>query len=76
MAEIMDFPGVTKLNLDPDRVLSAAVGELDSAIVIGYTKDGDEYFASSVSSGPEAIWLLERMKLKLLQIVDEVADEA
>lgn len=72
MTDVVEFPGVTKLDLDPDRVLGAAVGELSSAIVIGYTKDGEEYFASSISNGPETLWLLERMKLKLLQIVEEI----
>lgn len=62
---------VTKLDIPPDRVLAKAAGKLQQVIVIGYTTEGAEYFASSVASGPEAVWLLERMKLKLLTIVEE-----
>jgi hypothetical protein len=38
---------------------------------MGTAKDGSEYFASSLASGPETVWHLERAKLKLLRIVDE-----
>ncbi len=70
MNNVVDFNGVTKLNLDPDRVLNKAVGELSEVIVIGYDKDGAEYFASSIADGGDVNWLLDRMKLMLLRTVD------
>lgn len=70
MAEVLDFPGITTLDLDPDRMLARAAGELATVIIIGETKDGEEYFASSVASGPEVLWALERAKLKLLRTVE------
>jgi hypothetical protein len=68
---VVDFNGITTLDLDPDRVLKAALGKLSSVLVLGEMEDGSEYFASSMSDGPNNLWLLERAKLKLLRIVDE-----
>jgi len=70
MADIVYLPVITRLDIDPDRVLSQSSGKLDTVIVVGYDKDGNEYFASSVADGGTAVWLLERMKLKLLQEPD------
>jgi hypothetical protein len=69
-AEILEFTGVTSLDLDPDRVIDRAAGKLKSVIIIGYDHDGDEFFASSVADGGEVLWLLERTKLKLLRVAD------
>lgn len=67
-SNVVQLPVVTSLNLDPDLVLSGAMGTLESAIVIGYDKEGFEYFASSISNGPEVLWLLERLKKLLLEV--------
>ena len=69
---VIPFNGITSLDIDPDMVLDEAKG-LESVIVIGYTKDGEEYFSSSVADGGEVLWQLERSKLKLLTI--ELDDE-
>jgi hypothetical protein len=75
MAEILLFPGVTRLPIEPDRVLESVLGKLDEAIVVGTNKGGDFYFASSVPSGPEALWLLERAKHKLMTVTDDLEEE-
>lgn len=67
MGEVVDFNGITKLDLDPDRVLDSAKGKLDSAVVIGFDKDGDLYFASSKADGGDVLWLLEKAKKELLE---------
>jgi hypothetical protein len=51
-----------------DDTLVAAMGKLEHVVVIGYTRDGEEYFGSSMDDGPRAVWHLERAKLKLLNI--------
>jgi len=66
MGKIIEFNGVTKLDLPPDRILSAATGKLNSVIVIGYDRDDLEFFATSIADGGEVLWLLERCKLALL----------
>lgn len=69
---IVRFPGVTLLDLDPDLILKEAKGRLDKVMILGYTKDGEEeYFAASFADGGTAVWLLERMKMLLLSVVDE-----
>lgn len=69
MNSVVDINCITTIDLDPDRVLSAAIGKLEDVVVIGYSKDGEEYFASSVADGADVVWHLERAKLKLLELV-------
>jgi hypothetical protein len=72
MADVLEFNGVTRLKLDPQRVLSKALeAGLSSAIVIGYDADGKFYFGSTDSDGPSVLWDLEKAKQMLLSIVDE-----
>lgn len=68
MADIIQLDLFTKADIPPDRVLEAAVGKLDKVVIFGYTKDGEEYFASSTADGPDILWLLERCKRNLLNI--------
>jgi len=71
-AEVVNLETVTRLDLPAERILQAALAAgLESAIVIGYDADGDEYFASSLADGGAVIWLLERSKLRLLRMADE-----
>lgn len=70
-AKILNFSGVTRLDMSPDSVLEPAIGRLESVLVIGYDKDGEEYFASSIADGGTVLWLLERMKKALLEVADD-----
>ena len=65
-SNIIVLENETTLDLPPDRVLEGAHGKLESVIVIGWDKDGEEYFASSVSDGGAILWLVERFKKMLL----------
>lgn len=67
-AQILDFTGITTLDLDPDRVLAQATGKLQGVVVLGFDKDGDFHFASSYADGGDVLWLLEVAKKKLLEI--------
>jgi hypothetical protein len=70
-AKIVLFPGVTTLDLPPDRVLSrAGTAALASVVILGFREDGEFYFASSIANGPEALWLLELAKTRLIKIGD------
>lgn len=66
MADVLPFTGVTRLDVDPDTIIKAAMGEMESVVIIGYDKDKEEYFASSIADGGTILWLLERLKLQLL----------
>lgn len=70
MGDVVNFNGITKLDLDPDRVIDSARGNLTDVVIIGTHSDGTEYFASSIASGPEVNWMLDRAKIRLLRIVN------
>ena len=51
-AKVIPFNGITRLDLPPERILQMAIeADLEGVIVIGYTKDGEEYAASSYADG-------------------------
>lgn len=77
MAKVIDFTGITTLDLDPDRILEAAKGELESVVIVGYGRAADgsqtEYFATSISDGGAAAWVLHRAIRRLHKTCDEMA---
>lgn len=68
--KVIPIGGVTRLDIDPDQILDKTKGVMDSIVIIGYDKWGDEYFASSIADGGDVLWLLERCKIKLMEVVD------
>ena len=77
---IVEFPKkeseVTFEDISPDKILRAAIGKLDGCVILGWTKDSEnspsyEYFAASMASGPETLWLLERAKNQLINVTME-----
>ncbi len=78
MAEVVNFTGITTLDLDPDLILEAAKGKLESVVIVGYGKAADggqiEYFASSIADGGTIAWLLSRAIRRLHKACDEMAD--
>lgn len=68
-AQVLRFRGASRHELPVDRVLDMARAEgLACAIVIGYDGSGEEFFASTMADGADALWLLERLKLRLLTV--------
>jgi len=66
-SNVVDLPVITRLKGDPQRVLTRALDTgLTDVVVLGYDADGEEYFVSSYADGAEVLWLLERLKLRLL----------
>lgn len=65
---VVALPCVTNMAIPPERVLEAAIqeGNLDGVVVMGYTKDGETYFASSYADGGTVLWLWELLKVRLL----------
>jgi hypothetical protein len=68
MSKVINFTGITKLDLPVDRVLDAAKETLEGVVIMGWTTDGEEYFASTYSDGGTVLWLVERMKKMLLEV--------
>lgn len=75
-ADILRFNGITRLPLDPKQVLARALddGDLKSVIIVGYTQDGEFWFASSDPDGPSVLWDLEKAKQALLNISMDQAE--
>lgn len=65
---VIPFGGVTRLDLPTDRVLEEAKGQVvdGGVVVLGWDKEGEVFFSSSIADGGEVIWLLEKAKLALL----------
>jgi hypothetical protein len=69
------FGGVTTQATTPDLVLASAYqADLEHAIVIGYRKDGREYFFSSYADGGAVLWHLARAQHKLMLLADNAED--
>jgi len=70
---VIPLGGVTRLNLPTDRVLQNAIGQFDEdgVVIMGYDKDGDFYFASSIADGGTVLWLIEQCKKRLLEVEEE-----
>lgn len=47
MGEVIDLPVATTVDIPADKILSAALGNLNDVLVIGLAKDGSFYSASS-----------------------------
>lgn len=52
---------------DVTEVIEGALqAGLKEIIVMGVTKDGIEFFATSKAYAPDIVWALERLKMRLL----------
>lgn len=72
MGKVINLPVITRLDLQPERVLQAAIDEkMSAAVIIGYDKDDGFYFASSLADGGDVLWLLETAKKALLAVGEE-----
>ena len=74
MAKVVLFSGITRLDLPPDRILEEAIGKLEGVVILGYEKDGNEYFASSYADGGLVNWLLDRCKQQLIRMAETQAE--
>lgn len=72
MTNVVKFRGVTKLDLDPDTLLENSKGQVEQFIILGYDKDGEFWFRSTMGSGGDVMWLMEVAKIKLLKIAGEI----
>jgi hypothetical protein len=63
---------LTTINLPPERILNAALeADLAALVVVGYDKNGQYYFHSSIPHGSTVNWLLDQCKKR---IIDEPSD--
>ena len=71
MGEVVELNVITTLSIPPERILrKASEEEFDRVLIIGVTKDGSYYFASSEPDGGIVLWDMERARYKLMQIAE------
>ncbi len=75
-AKVEVFDGITRMDLNPDRVLAAAMGQVQDVVVIGWDHSGGFYVASSHASGPDLLWLLEKARHALMASVPDSVSES
>jgi hypothetical protein len=68
MGDVVILNVISRLDLPADRILEQAIGKMEKVVLIGYDNEGAEYFASSIADGGTVLWLMERMKTKLLDM--------
>ena len=71
MPKVIPLNNITYLDIPPDRILESAIGKLEDVVIIGYDKDEEEYYASSIADGADVLWLLEKCKKQLLEDDEE-----
>ena len=72
---IIQFKGLTKLDLDPDTILQNAVGVLKEVLVLGTDKEGNQYMASSSGDGKAILWHLDTGHFALMHNIFYGDDE-
>lgn len=65
--KVIPFTGITTLDLNPDVILESLKGKMEGFVLIGYDKDGEEFFSSTYADGGTVLWLIERFKNKLIE---------
>ena len=67
-AEIHSFPGNTLCELEANDILEAAKEQgLDTTVIVGWTKEGELYVASTTSNTGNIFLLLDVTKASLLE---------
>lgn len=75
MGDVVDMPVITRLNIDPERVLKKAIEHgMRGVVILGYDQEGREVFASSYADGADVLWHLRRAEHNLMRQVDELSD--
>lgn len=71
---VVQFPGQTTQDIDPDEVLTAAQGKLENVLILGETPEGDFYMASSTSDMPLYMLYCERLRYEIMRLWAGPAD--
>ena len=74
MDDGIELGNLTTLGQDPDRLLQKAIGEMSEVVIIGFRKDGSEYFASSKADAGDVLYHLDRARWNLMKMVDKLSE--
>jgi len=69
---VIDFPGGTTVDIPAEKILKAAIeADLGDCVVMGWTKDGNEYFAGTTSDLRTVQFLANRLIHQTNMMADE-----
>lgn len=72
MGDVVILGGITKADLPPERILSAALeAGMERVVIVGLDADGNEYFAFSSANREGVLWDLQRAAYRLLHDAQE-----
>lgn len=71
LGNVVHAPIISRVDCSADDTVRKALGELDSVVIVGYDRKGNEYYASNVADGANALWHLQRGVHNLMTIVDK-----
>ena len=67
MADVVDFGGTTKLDINPQRIIEGLEGQnFTHILVLGWIDDDEHYFASNTGKKGELLLLIEEFKHRLI----------
>lgn len=73
MSNVEKFSGTTNLPTDPEQVIEGLQDfEFDRIVVVGFTRDGMEYFNSSEADAEPVLYDLARAQHKLQVMIDRM----
>jgi len=68
MADIIDLPVITKLDINPNKVVEGLSGtEFSHILVLGWDSDDEFFIASNTGKKGENLLLIEEFKLRLIR---------
>jgi len=69
MGDVIDFNGLTAVDLPVNDVLDGAKDKLKTAVLVGFEDDGSLYIASTMSDIPELLMHLHCFRVHLDQYI-------
>ncbi len=75
-SNVIEFTGLTKLDLPVEKILRKAhAAGLSEVVILGFDRDGDEFFASSRADAGSVMFHLSRAMHGLNMIIDRLMME-
>lgn len=75
MTNIVIFPLVTDKDMSADAILQVALGKMSDVVIVGFDKDGEEWFSSNKADAATVLYHLDRARHRLMRIVDQMTGE-
>ena len=68
---VIPIGGIEFQDVEPDLILENSKGEFEAVVVLGFDREGNTCYLSSINDGADILWLLEKCKKFLLMDPEE-----